>query len=170
MWTPQREVELPSFSHLMRGRGWAQAARVPGRLQRYSGCESGKKREKGKRDVELGQEGEVEEEGKETGWKRSPRGRGVGRQEGCRDGDGMVGREDQGVRRKGSQAREEKDWAGGGRAQGTKNLEEGIGGRESDHDRVVAGMASRLPRTTRDRKAASGGKKIQIQETVHSGL
>ena len=64
-----------------------------------------------------------------------------------------------------------KDWAGGGRAQGTKNLEDGIGGRESDHDRVVAGMASGLPRTTRDPKAASGGKKIQIQEIrIHSGL
>lgn len=87
----------------------------------------------------------------------------MGRQEGCRDGDGMVGREDQGERRKGRQAGEEKDWAGGGRAQGTKNLEEGTGGRESGHDRVVAGMASGLPRTTRDPKAAGGGKKSRCR-------
>lgn len=130
MWKPQREAERPCFSHLMRGRGWAQVACVPGLLQRYSGCESGKKREKGKRDVELGPGGEVDEEGKETGWKRSPRGRGAGRQEGCRDRDGMVGRGDQGERRKGlgeGRRREPRTWKKGSEA-GKVVMTEGCGG------------------------------------------
>ena len=158
----------------MRGRGWAQAACVPGLLQRYSGCESGKKKKKGKGDIELGSGGEVDKEGKETGWKRSPRGWGAGWREGCRDGDGMVGTEDQGERRKGSQALEEKDWAGGGRAQGAKNLEEGMEAGKVVMTEGCGGDGVRIAKDNQGPKGSGlgvGRGGIQIQEIrIHSGL
>lgn len=92
-----------------------------------SGCESGKKREKGKRTLNWGQEGGRRRRERDRLEKKSKR-EGCREEEGCRDRDGMVAGTR--VRRKGAgggMAQEPRTWKKGSEA-GKVVMTEGCGG------------------------------------------